>query len=547
MNKGLFPRIGTFLAVLWCSTLFAANHVAVVAPTAFHRSLEPWIKYRTEQGWTVHVLVEPFGEETATTPQRIRERIRLLAEQVPLSAVLLVGNGASHGNADSSRIVPSPRIPCRLIQYFGAEKVLASDNWYGDLDDDGLPDLTVGRFAVETPEQLDEAIRKTIRFETEPFNVNRRRLHVVAGVGNFSPMIDGAIESTAKYALTESVPAAWDVSLLHLNWKSPFCPDPFSVRREMLDSLGSGSLFWTYLGHGQHRSLEPLRTPGGDFPTLSAEDLVSVRSPNGASIALLFCCYGGVPDATTSSLAEEMFRQPNGPVAVFAASRTTMPYGMSVLGIELLQEATTSAGQKTLGEMILAAERRTILGPDPKEASTTPPTEGPRQRPLRATVEGLAKLLDPAPDRLNEQLSEHVALFHLFGDPLLRLPISKRLELNCAESIPAGSTLNIDGATETDGNVLLELVLPSNRLSLNDPDRNEFHGDKTARTMYQEKYRRANERVLISKVFPVVDGTFRAELSIPEGIHGDYVVRACQTSNGDYALGAKNVKVRRMK
>jgi len=537
-------RLSTFLfIVFWSSVVVVADHVAVVAPAVFHQSLAPWIKYRTEQGWTVHVIVEPFGKETTTTPERVRERIRLLAEQVPLSALLLVGNGTVRGDADPSRIVPSPRIACRLIQNFGVEKVLASDTWYGDLNDDGLPELAVGRFAVETPEQLDEVIRKTIRFETESPTIHRRRLQVVAGVGNFSPIIDNAIESTAKYALSESVPAAWDVSLLHLNWKSPFCPDPFGVRQEMVETLGNGSLFWVYIGHGRHRVLEPLRTPDGDFPALGVDDLTLVRSPNGASIALLFCCYGGVPDATTSSLAEEMFRQTDGPVAVFAASRTTMPYGMAVLGIEMLREVV--AEPTMLGKVILEAQRRTVLGDSPATQSTAP-GKGPRQRPLRASVETLARLLDPAPDRLNEQLLEHVALFHLFGDPLLKLPNPQRIELVCPENIRAGSTLGIDGTVDGDGTVLVELVLPSNRLSLNVPERTEYRLDEVARTAYQEKYRRSNDRVLVSQAVPIRNGVFHAEMPIPNGIQGEYVVRACQTESG-YALGSTTVAIQRTK
>ena len=516
----------------------AADHVAVIAPPAFHRSLESWIDYRTQQGWTVHVLVEPFGAEAVATPEQVRQRIRLLAEQVPLSALLLVGNGAPHGNTDQSRIVPSPRIPCRLIQHFGDEKVLASDNWYGDIDGDGLPDLAVGRFAVETPEQLDEVIRKTIQFETEPPTVHRRRLQVVAGVGGFSPIIDTAIESTAKYALTESVPAARDVTLLHLNWKSPFCPNPLELRQTMLETLGAGSLYWAYIGHGSHRTLDPLRTPVGDFPSLSVDDLAGVVSPNGTSIALLFCCYGGVPDATTCSLAEALFHEPGGPVAVFAASRTTMPYGMSVLGIELLQEATTATESLTLGAMILAAEQRAAQRP-----GTQPPVA--KKRPLRANVETLARLLDPAPDRLNEQILEHIALFHLFGDPLLRLPTPKRIELNCPKNVQPGSILRVGGTMDVSGTVLLELVLPSHRLSLNVPERTECRFDESSRAVYQETYRRSNDRVLASTIVPIKNGVFLAELSVPQGLFGDYVVRACHTGETDYRLGSAVVDVKR--
>ncbi len=537
--------LGIVFVLCTATVLFAEKHVAIVAPQPFHQSLAPWIKHRTEQGWNVHVIVEPFGSVTKTTPERVRERVRLLAGQVPLSALLLVGDSVPKQESDFDRVVPSPRLPCRLIQYFGEEKTLASDNWYGDLDDDGIPEIAVGRFSVTTSEQLDAVIRKTLRFESEPNRVERRRLQLVAGVGNFSPLIDASIEGTAKLALTELVPESRDLSLLHLNWKSPFCPDPLAVRREIVTSLGSGALFWAYLGHGLHRMLDPLHTPNGDIPTLTIDDVAAMQSPKGASVALLFCCYGGVPDATTDSLAEEMLRSLGGPVAVFAASRTTMPYGMSVLGIELLRESTAIAEEGlTLGAVILAAERRTVLGTPKVEPVTK--TKGPRQRPLRETVDGLAKMLDPIPERLPEQLLEHVALFHLYGDPLLKLPTPKKITLNCPETVAPGSAFRVDGYTPHDQEtVSVELTVPVSRLTLNCPDRTEFRDDEKTRQNYRDKYHESNDRVLTSAKTTVVGNVFQVELTVPEGIRGDCSVRAVCCTENDFSLGSTSIKIKR--
>jgi hypothetical protein len=142
---------------------------------------------------------------------------------------------------------------------------------------------------------------------------------------------------------------------------------------------------------------------------------------------------------------------------------------------------------------------------------------------------------------LNEQLLEHVALFHLFGDPLLKLPIPKRIELTAQ----VGSTLTVSGTTDGDGTVLLELVLPSNRLSLNDPQRTECRFDEATRTAYQEKYRQSNNRVIVSKTVPVDGGVFQTELAIPDGLHGEYVVRAFRVGKTDYSLGSKAVMLQR--
>ena len=48
-----------------------------------------------------------------------------------------------------------------------AELETASDDWFVDFDDDGLPDLAVGRLPVRTLDQANAIVAKTLGYETE--------------------------------------------------------------------------------------------------------------------------------------------------------------------------------------------------------------------------------------------------------------------------------------------------------------------------------------------------------------------------------------------
>ncbi len=328
----------TFLSllVLLCCSISAANDVALVVPAAFLEPMTQWIHYRSQQGYRIHVISEPALGQT-TTVQCIHDRLRKLHAEVGIDAALLVGRAAT---ADATvPIIPSPQLPALLIQHFGEETERACDDAYADMDGDGLPDFPLGRLPVSNAEQIATVLQKIVRYEQEtqpgPWN---RRIQIVAGVGNFSPIIDQAISSAARSILTKMLPNSWEMALLHANWKSPFCPEPLSFQGEVTETINRGSMFWVYLGHGDARQLQPLFTPAGYVPSLHADQFPMLHCRESLPIALLFCCYGGMLDRPENSVAEEMLLQAESPVAVIAASRTTMPFGMGIFGIELLQE-----------------------------------------------------------------------------------------------------------------------------------------------------------------------------------------------------------------
>lgn len=88
-----------------------------------------------------------------------------------------------------------------------------------------------------------------------------------------------------------------------------------------------------------------------------------------------------------------------------------MPYGNSVFGCELLRAAFKNESA-TLGEVWLRAQQETIT---PTKADDA----------LRMSLDALARGVSPPPVELDAERREHVLLYQLLGDPLLRLSIPR--------------------------------------------------------------------------------------------------------------------------
>jgi hypothetical protein len=122
---------------------------------------------------------------------------------------------------------------------------------------------------------------------------------------------------------------------------------------------------------------------------------------------VLVACYTGAIDARRDSLAEELVLAEQGPIAVIAATRVTMPYGNTVLGYELLR-ACFKDQLADLGDIFYLAQRRVLA-----DASADS---------LRASLDKLAQGLSPPPIDLAAERREHVQMYHLLGDPLTIIP-----------------------------------------------------------------------------------------------------------------------------
>jgi len=355
-------------------------------------------------------------------------------------------------------------------------------------------------------------------------------LNFVAGVGGFGPLADMVLESAARYFLTQNIPAAYRTSMTQANWRSPYCPDPRRFQSTTLQRLNEGAWFWVYLGHGHPLGLDRLRVPGGEYPILSAQDVPRLNSVHAAPIALFLSCYAGAIDVQPDCLAKQMLRQPGGPVAVVAGSRVTMPYAMSVLAVGLMDEVFRKRSA-TLGEALLKAKQHMVKGP----------AEGDQQR---AMLDSIAAAISPAPSQLAAERLEHVLLFNLIGDPLLRLRYPQEVKLEVAAHAAAGRPLRVSGFSPVDGRATIELVVPRGRLSFTPPPRREYPQTSGELSEFQEIYRRANNARLASVEVPVHAGRFEAQLHVPPEASGECHVVVYVEGEEDFALGAAEVEIR---
>jgi hypothetical protein len=501
---------------------------ALVCPAEFRAAMQPWIEYRTGQGHRIGTI------DAEGTAEQVAARVHELARRSPVRFVVLVGDAEPNSRAvaaAAARCVPTHVAKAKVNVHWGSEPTLATDAPYADFNSDGAPDAAIGRLTADTAEELTAIIRKTIDYErSADFGRWRRQINCVAGVGGFGVVADAVLESSARYFLTQNVPPAYRVSMTYGSWRSPYCPDPRQFRETVIDGLNDGSWFWVYIGHGQPFGLDRARMPDRQYPIFDNADAARLASRHGSTIAVFLSCYVGAFDAS-DCLGEELLRRPGGPVAVLAGSRVAMPYAMSVMASGLMEEVF--AGRcPTLGEAVWRAKRRLLE-----------PAKGDDEQ--RKMLDSIAATLSPSRELLADERAEHVLLFNILGDPLLRLRHPQPLEVSAPAKAMAGDTLTVSGLAPFDGQATVDLCVRRGRLATRLPVRRAYPLDTAELGGYQEAYLRANDTRLASVSVPVVQGRFQAQLRVPLETTGECQVDAFVEGAAACALGSTAITLER--
>jgi hypothetical protein len=506
---------------------------ALVCPDEFLPALQPWVDHRHSQG---HRFVRISNMLSAT---QIRDEIRRQARLHPLRFVVFVGDAdplAANDPKLRARSVPTQFAKAKINVHWGSEPEIASDMPFADLDDDHIPDLAIGRLSADNPQQLAVIVKKILDYEKHTDAGQWcRRVSVVAGVGGFGGFVDKVLETATAKFLTEGIPSGYAMSMTYGSWRSPYCPDPRAFRAATMDRLNEGSLFWIYIGHGQRRYLDSVRVPGGAFPIFDVDDVRELKREGGAPIAVFLSCYAGAFDERRDCLAEELLRSPQGPVAIYAGSRVTMPYAMAVMGTEMMTEFFQHR-RVTLGEVVLHAKQRLAMSLPENSVDTN-----------RAMLDAIAKAISPAPDQLDAERLEHLLLFNLIGDPLLRMKHPQALELTVPKNAYVGERMTIVGTVPFGGRCTLELTCRRDRTRQMLPQRSSFVRTNEALSAYSKVYAEANDRRWTSEVFDCEAGQFQREIMVPADAKGPSHVRVFVENGGRFALGSASVYLRRAK
>jgi len=476
--------------------------VVAVCPPALQSSLGGWMARRAGEGLVVK-LVEPHASATTT-----RQRIATAAVLGKTRYVVLIGDPQLDANgtpADLSVYLPTIYQPADATAAYQATSHLPGDYLYGDFNDDSVVDAAVGRLPVRTPQQALELFQRIADYEdSRDFGRWRSRVDLVAGLGGFGPLIDGAIETVASSMITGSLPGSVRTRVTHAGPDSLFCPGPLCFTDTVLANYADGARFWVYAGHGHVSQLDRVPATRSGRPVLAVDDVTHLRRPaDSAPIALLLACYAGAYDAREDCLAKEMLLTPGGPIAVLAGSRVTMPYGNAAAAMGLIHSVYHHHPER-LGDAWLQtlAEMATPSGADPALQSR------------RGLIDGLATMLGGG--RIDEERREHMQLYNWMGDPTLRLAHPQEIRINPLPQFVAGQSVTISGVAPTVGAMTIEL---HRRLGTVPTSKDKLANLQPSQDELVARYRLANDtsvaasQLLISNpgdwtvVFPIPPGT----------------------------------------
>lgn len=485
--------LGFLLAISLPLPSASADGVLVVCPQAWQPSMQEWVKHRSKQGHSIQ-FVSP-----ANNAQENLKQIVHAHSAGSLKHVVLVGDAALD-QQPATETLPTPTNYARAIiaPRWGSGPQISTDHTYADLKDGPAPELSMGRIPVDSAEQLRDYCDRVVAFEHRPFSLpDEDRLTIVAAPGNFGPLIDRVIESTAVQMITQVSPPSCALHLTYADWHSPYCPYPAAMTRTVREGLNSRSRAWLYLGHAHKHTLDRLQTPLGQAILFDQSQVDLLSGTDFPPFAAIVACYTGSFEGADDCLAENLVRHPAGPLAVFASSRICMPYGNSSLGLEALTGLFESH-HATLGEVVKHAKVNALK---------------PGKSGLRRMVETIAAGMNPKEADRQQERIEHVQMYNLLGDPLLRIERPRPVDITA--ELKQDNLLTVSGVAPYACNCRIQLQPARGGMALLETPRNQFALNEATQREYSTAYHRANHRHLAEKIQSVAAGPFAVELNIP--------------------------------
>lgn len=524
--------------------------VIVVRPKAWSNSIQEWANYRKSEYDIIEV-------DSAESPYDLRQKVLNAARtaKLPATAVLLCGDVAKAsktlaGNLVLEPITPTFEIPTRVKLGPYITPTLATDSFYGDLDDDECPDLSVGRLPAKDPKDLARMLRRSLDYEqSSSIGPWRDRIHATAGVGGFGMVADTAIEAVTRRLFSEGIPDRFQLQMTFASLSSPYCPPPQELSRTLIRELNEGGLFWVYIGHGNVNCLDDMIVGDLEFPICTAESVPQIQIPQGQPIAVMLACFAGAFDAKVDCFAEMLLAKNDGPIAVIAGSRVTMPYGMSQVATEMMDGCFVDRIE-TIGEIVLNANRN-VWNQAEQVKSSDGSKSGSAEKRLRdrqkGLMEGMALALSPEGHSLVEERREHVRLMNLLGDPLLRIRQPKEMALRAGDQFFAGQVVTVGGDSPVAGTLSVELALTRDRLPTGIKPIERYDNSETVRDAMRANYDAASDLVLWRFEKKIASGSFSVNLQLPSDSRGKYVLRAFVYGDQDWATGSQRIRILKSK
>ncbi len=217
--------------------------------------------------------------------------------------------------------------------------LFCSDSAYGDVNDDGQPEIAIGRLPVKTADQLLGLVNKIKTYEAQPAAPTAQSLLVADApdsAGNFAEAIHQVGATLAGSYSNNVVECASQTDLA-------------TVREAIQSSLNTGVDLVNYIGHGAIDRF-------GNAGYLTSADIASLQNGARLPVVVAVTCVSGqysVPGST--SMAEHLLLQSQGgAIAVVAPTGLSVNQDASRLNLRLMQLLRRNA-QAGIGDMFQQA------------------------------------------------------------------------------------------------------------------------------------------------------------------------------------------------
>jgi peptidase C25-like protein len=332
-----------------------AHDYVVISHADFVTQAEPLAELRTQQGHTAAIVdVDDvydefsFGEKTPQAMKDFLQWARQTWRQAPRFVVLL--GDATIDPRDYAGLGAADFVPTKQVPMSAVALETASDDWFVDFDDNGLPDVPIGRLSVRTPDQAAAVVAKIVNYEHDTAHVWTKDVLLVSGESDGTSNF-GQFSS----ALGALVPHDYAV---HQVLSDGLTSD--AARQAVVDRVNDGQLIVNYAGHGSVN----FWGSSGDLMT-NGDVTASWRNDARLPFVVAMNCLNGLFNQIwdEESLAEALQRAPQGgAIAVWASSSVTPPATQALVNQELFR-LIFQGTYATLGEAVASA-KRVVTNPD---------------------------------------------------------------------------------------------------------------------------------------------------------------------------------------
>ncbi len=322
----------------------AGYDMVIISHASLIASAAPLAELRQSQGLSVAVIdVQDLYDEFnfgVKSPYALKSFLATANAEWRTKPhfVLLFGNGTFDPRNYLGTTVPD-LVPVKLVDTQFLET--ASDDWFVDFANDGLPDMAIGRLPAESPAEADLMVGRTVAYDAAGAGGWMHDVLLVTGQNQ---------EPTDNFAAFTASVAGLLPQTLTVN-QLVQSADP-NANDDLFNYLDAGQSLVNYVGHGSSELWA-----GGLFDSSDVPDL-----GNGARAPLVLsmtCLNGFFQDVYTNPLGKALLNAANGgAVAVWASSGLTDATPQSNLNQAMIK-ALYQSEALTIGEAAAAAKAAT--------------------------------------------------------------------------------------------------------------------------------------------------------------------------------------------